>query len=46
MAQQKRAIFAGGCFWCMEPPFENEEGVLDVVAGYTGGRTVQFDHRD
>ena len=39
MAEQKRAIFAGGCFWCMEPPFENEKGVIDVVAGYTGGKT-------
>lgn len=39
MAEEKRAIFAGGCFWCMEPPFENEEGVIDVSAGYTGGTT-------
>ncbi len=39
MAEQKRAIFAGGCFWCMEPPFENTKGVIDVAAGYTGGRT-------
>ncbi len=39
MAEQKRAIFAGGCFWCMEPPFENTKGVIDVTAGYTGGRT-------
>ena len=39
MADQKKAIFAGGCFWCMEPPFEKEEGVVDVAAGYTGGRT-------
>jgi len=39
MAEQKRAIFAGGCFWCMEPPFENTKGVIDVIAGYTGGRT-------
>lgn len=39
MAGQDRAIFAGGCFWCMEPPFENQEGVIDVVAGYTGGKT-------
>ncbi len=31
------AIFAGGCFWCMEPPFEKLEGVLDVTSGYTGG---------
>lgn len=33
-----RATFAGGCFWCMEPPFEKIEGVQDVVSGYTGGR--------
>lgn len=31
------AIFAGGCFWCMEPPFDNAEGVLQTVVGYTGG---------
>ncbi len=36
---QKQAIFAGGCFWCMEPPFEQMEGVIDVVAGYTGGKS-------
>jgi peptide methionine sulfoxide reductase msrA/msrB len=32
------ATFAGGCFWCMEPPFEKAEGVTDVVAGYMGGK--------
>lgn len=31
------AVFAGGCFWCMEPPFEKLPGVLEVIAGYTGG---------
>lgn len=31
------ATFAGGCFWCMEPPFEDVEGVHDVVSGYIGG---------
>lgn len=31
------ATFAGGCFWCMEPPFEKLDGVKRVVAGYTGG---------
>jgi peptide methionine sulfoxide reductase msrA/msrB len=31
------AIFAGGCFWCMESPFEDLNGVYDVVSGYTGG---------
>jgi peptide methionine sulfoxide reductase msrA/msrB len=35
----EKATFAGGCFWCMEPPFENLEGVIDVVPGYTGGQT-------
>ena len=31
------ATFAGGCFWCMEPPFEGLRGVRSVIAGYTGG---------
>ncbi|WP_335872930.1 peptide-methionine (R)-S-oxide reductase MsrB [Bacillus sp. 2205SS5-2] len=31
------ATFAGGCFWCMEPPFEKLDGVYSVVSGYTGG---------
>ncbi len=31
------ATFAGGCFWCMEPPFEKLKGVIKVISGYTGG---------
>ncbi|MBS3766366.1 peptide-methionine (S)-S-oxide reductase, partial [Candidatus Bipolaricaulota bacterium] len=31
------ATLAGGCFWCMEPPFVTLDGVEEVVAGYTGG---------
>ena len=31
------AVFAGGCFWCMEPPFDALEGVRDTITGYTGG---------
>lgn len=31
------ATFAGGCFWCMVAPFQQQEGVLKVVSGYTGG---------
>ncbi|AHM58057.1 peptide methionine sulfoxide reductase msrA/msrB (plasmid) [Peptoclostridium acidaminophilum DSM 3953] len=34
----KKAVFAGGCFWCMEGPFERLEGVVEVLAGYTGGK--------
>lgn len=37
-ANLEKATFAGGCFWCMEPPFEKLEGVVDVIAGYSGGR--------
>jgi peptide-methionine (S)-S-oxide reductase len=33
-----RATFAGGCFWCMEPPFEKLGGVVSVTSGYTGGQ--------
>jgi peptide methionine sulfoxide reductase msrA/msrB len=33
-----RATFAGGCFWCMEPPFEKIPGVESVTSGYAGGR--------
>lgn len=43
MAQDSKtatATFAGGCFWCMEPPFEKRDGVIDVVSGYTHGTTA------
>ncbi|MFT5387953.1 MAG: peptide methionine sulfoxide reductase msrA/msrB [Candidatus Omnitrophota bacterium] len=33
----KHATFAGGCFWCMEGPFEKIDGVISVISGYTGG---------
>lgn len=36
MAKEK-AIFAGGCFWCMVEPFEEQDGILTVTSGYTGG---------
>lgn len=37
---QAIATFAGGCFWCMEPPFDELDGVISTTSGYTGG------HRD
>jgi len=40
VAPHKTAVFGGGCFWCMEPPFEQLEGVIDVMAGYSGGDEV------
>ncbi len=35
--QQETAIFAGGCFWCMEPPFDKLDGVISTTSGYTSG---------
>ncbi len=37
-----KATFAGGCFWCMEPPFEKLPGVVAVTSGYTGGPENSF----
>lgn len=42
----KKAVFAGGCFWCMQPPFEGLDGVLKVVAGYTGGKVADPTYED
>ena len=36
-AEEKKAYFAGGCFWCMEESFDQVEGVKSVVSGYSGG---------
>jgi len=36
-SKMEKATFAGGCFWCMESPFEELDGVTEVLAGYTGG---------
>lgn len=33
----KTAVFAGGCFWCMQAPFERMDGVIETKSGYTGG---------
>jgi peptide-methionine (S)-S-oxide reductase len=36
-AGRAKATFAGGCFWCMQPPFENLPGVVSTTVGYAGG---------
>jgi len=37
--QTAEAIFAGGCFWCVESDFDKVDGVIETVSGYTGGKT-------
>lgn len=40
------AIFAGGCFWCMEPPFDALPGVISTTSGYTSGHTVDPTYKE
>ncbi len=40
------ATFAGGCFWCMEYPFEQLKGVISVTSGYTGGKTLNPNYQE
>ncbi len=37
---QAVATFAGGCFWCMEPPFDKIKGVISTISGYIGGKVA------
>lgn len=39
-ANYEKATFAGGCFWCMEHPFDEIPGVVSVASGYTGGHKI------
>ncbi len=45
-AKTETAIFAGGCFWCMQPPFDKTPGVLETTVGYTGGKEVNPTYRE
>ena len=41
-----KAYFGGGCFWCMEESFEKVEGVIEVISGYSGGKTNNPTYRE
>lgn len=45
-AEPSEAIFAGGCFWCMEPPFDALDGVIETVSGYTGGHVTKPTYKE
>lgn len=42
----ERAILAGGCFWCMEPPYDKLDGVISTTSGYTSGNTAKPTYRE
>ena len=44
-ASADKAIFAGGCFWCMESDFEKLDGVSTVISGFTGGKVKNPTYR-
>ena len=46
VAETKTAVFAGGCFWCMEPPYDELPGVLSTTSGYAGGKTENPTYRE
>ena len=45
-AEEKKAYFAGGCFWCMEECFDQIEGVLSSISGYSGGHLKNPTYQD
>ena len=40
------ATFAGGCFWCTESDFEKQEGVLEVISGFSGGSEIDPSYKE
>src|SRR5580704_8270813 len=45
-AHLEKATFAGGCFWCMQPFFDNTKGVKKTTVGYTGGHVANPNYED
>ncbi len=45
-AGQATAVFAMGCFWCAEADYEKIDGVVDVISGYTGGKTTKPNYQN
>ncbi|MCY4489362.1 MAG: peptide-methionine (S)-S-oxide reductase MsrA [Deltaproteobacteria bacterium] len=43
--QLQKAVFAGGCFWCVESDFDKVPGVVSTVSGYSGGKTADPTYR-
>jgi peptide-methionine (S)-S-oxide reductase len=41
-----KATFAGGCFWCMEPPYDKLPGVISTISGYMGGKNANPTYQD
>lgn len=41
----KTAVFAGGCFWCMQPPYDQAKGVVKTIVGYTGGSEADANYQ-
>ena len=46
LAKTEKATFAGGCFWCMEPPFDKIDGVISTTSGYAGGQRKNPSYED
>jgi len=46
LAATEKAIFGGGCFWCMEPPYDKLEGIISTTSGYTGGHLENPSYQD
>ena len=45
-SENKKAYFAGGCFWCMEESFDSVDGVLSSISGYSGGHLKNPTYQD